>query len=452
MPTALLYLPLKIPVRFDLVQPLAHWLDDDDRQTGFGGGGGPSYSSSSSSMPADYTDTPMAWVVPKPTYSSIQCRSELLRIAALRNCLSEHLQDSHKSALENEMLRDCQDYHATLLEFEKRGFPTSEYDDTDNGINLTWKGAFGTKQQETHNSLLWDRACTLWNVAALQSSMAALEGDVKTREGLRLAISNLQQAASLLSLCRQLMDSQNEYVSTVDLSKPMLSFWEKLCLAQAQMCIYKLANLGGEGSSTVRNHTTLAYLIQGAAPLYNDALSLSQDNRLQSDVPAQCQEWAAHCKAMSLLCQGRAYFHMSIEHRLSKSAHGMEIARLQQAISTFKEVSKFCSSTQVLKEATKLVSSLSPPRKRGGGGGIAGTEVSPMAAAAATIQPEVESLLKLAQDRLVAADDDNVKIYMDSIPPPSSLPDIRPQVMVKTDLPLPETMLSPRANLFSWDR
>ena len=202
-----------------------------------------------------------------------------------------------------------------------------------------------------------------------------------------------------------------------------------------------MANLGG---SAVRNHTTLAYLIQGAAPLYNEALTLAQDPRLQSEVPAQCQEWAAHCKAQSLVSQARAYFHMSIELRLSKTAHGLEIARLHQTITTLDEVLKFCRTTQVLKEAVDLFSI-------GIGGRGGNGTISPIAEAAATIQPEAEGLLRLASDRLKAADEDNRTVYLEDVPKSSELPEIRAQTMVKTDLPLPEAMLKTRANLFGWE-
>jgi len=435
MPAPILYLPFKIPVRYDLVQPLANWLDDDESQVAFDRNSGSNYSYSN----ADKVDAAPTMVLPKPAYNSVQCRSELLRIAALRNCLSEALMDSHQSALEeHQMLRDCQDYHATLLEFEKRGFPTGGADE-ENGINLTWGGAFSSGEQETHHTLLWDRACTLWNLAALRSAKAALESGETTKAGLKIAIGNLQQAASHLSLCRQLLEfsQENDCISTVDLSKPMLQFWEKLLLAQAQICIYKMANLGG---SAVRNHTTLAYLIQGAAPLYNEALTLAQDPRLQSELPKECQEWAAHCKAKSLLCQARAYFHVSIEHRLSKTAHGLELARLQQTIATLDEVLKFCRTTQALKETVDLL----------GRSGSGGTN-TPIAEAASTIQPEAEGLLRLASDRYKAADADNGTVYLEDIPKAGNLLEIRAQTMVKTDLPLLEEMLTPRANLFGWE-
>eukprot|EP00536_Pseudo-nitzschia_multiseries_P000787 jgi/Psemu1/179511/e_gw1.9.179.1 len=441
MPSPLLYLPFKVPVRYDLTQPLANWLDDCESQVAFHS---PSGGSNSSSLEAD---APPPMVLPKPPYDSARCRSELLRIAALRNCISECLKDSHRSALEeHEMLRDCQDYHATLLEFEKRGFPTGNTDE-ENGILLTWRGAFssenngdGTNNEhqtqtqtagctgipETHHTLLWDRACTLWNIAALRAASAALEHDETTRDGLKASISQLQQAASHLSLCRQLLDHsrEHEYVSTVDLSKPMLRFWETLLLAQAQSCVYKLANLGGGG---VRNHSTLAYLIQGAAPLYNEALTLAKDPRLQSELPNRCREWAAHCKARSLVCQARAYFHVSIDLRRSQTQHGTEIGRLKQAVATLQSVLDFCN------------------------GSGDGTAVGPVAEAAASIQPEAEGLLRLAGDRLRAAEEDNRTVYLEEVPRPGDLPEIRAQTMVKRDLPLPDAMLTPRANLFGWE-
>jgi len=449
MPAPILYLPFKVPVRYDLVQPLANWLDDDDSQVAF---------NTSSHCQNNNYDAPPTMVLPKPTYNSVQCRSELLRIAALRNCLSEALMDSHQSALEeHKMIRDCQDYHATLLEFEKRGFPTGGVTDEENGIDLTWRGAFGDGESETHHTLLWDRACTLWNLAALRSAAAALaleahsNAESVTKEGFKVAISNLQQAASHVSLCQQLLEfsRENDCISTVDLSKPMLRFWEKLLLAQAQTCIYKLANLGG---SSVRNHTTLAYLVQGAAPLYNEALALAQDPRLQSELPIECQEWAAHCKARSLLCQARAYFHVSINHRLSKTAHGLELARLGQSIATLDEVLRFCRTTQFLKEATSALgingNGNGPGRKSSRSGSGNGSGSTPIAEAAATIQPEAEGLRKLASDRYAAAFEDNRTVYLEDIPKPGGMSEIRAQTMVKTDLPLPVDMLTPKANLF----
>eukprot|EP00980_Cylindrotheca_fusiformis_P022956 scaffold9948_cov129-Cylindrotheca_fusiformis.AAC.24 len=377
MPAALRVLPLKVPVRHDLVKPLSAWLDSDEQGVSYG----------------NDDDENLTWVVPKPAFRSTDCREEILRIAALRNDLSENLKDSHKSSLESKSLEDCQEYHATLLEFEKQGFPT--VDDENNGIALTWRGAFAARQEETHYSLVYDRACTMWNVAALQSSMAST-ADCSNKEGCKMAISLSQSAAGILATLKQLVEDSD--YSTVDFSSSMISFWEKLLLAQGQLTIYKMCNLG-----TGKQHTTLAFLVQAAASLYNEALALAREPRLQSEVPKQAQEWAVHCKNQSLICQSRSIFHMAIEHRM-KQEHGLEIGRLRQSVQTLKEAldfAKTCDSQAQLQE--------------------------------------VEGLFKMARDRLMHAEEGNNTVYMDDVP--KEMPEIRAQTMVKQNVPLPETMM-----------
>jgi hypothetical protein len=82
MPSPLLVLPLKVPVRNDLVGPLSAWLDTDEQVVSFQNDG-----------------NDLSWIVPKPSFKSHDCRTEILRLAALRNCLSENLQDSHKMSM-----------------------------------------------------------------------------------------------------------------------------------------------------------------------------------------------------------------------------------------------------------------------------------------------------------------------------------------------------------------
>jgi programmed cell death 6-interacting protein len=415
MPVPYHVLPLKVPVRHDLVQPLSVWLDSDEQ--------GVSYHNND--------DNVLSWVVPKPEFWSTDCREEILRLAALRNDLSENLQESHKSSLELKALEDCQEYHATLLEFEKRGFPT--VDDETNGIALTWRGAFATRQQETHNSLVYDRACTMWNVAALQSSLAST-ADCSSKEGCKIAISLSQSAASILATLRQLVE--NDDYETVDFSTSMISFWEKIFLAQGQLSIYKMCNLG---DGTVRQHTTLAYLVQAAASLvseafsygnrnlstfsdfslilnqceqYNEALTVAREPRLQSEVPKQAKAWAVHCKNQSLICQSRSVFHIAIEHRL-KQEHGLEIGRLRQCVQTLKETLDFAKTSDIQFQ-----------------------------------MQEVEGLVNMAKDRLVHAEEDNNTIYLDDVPKDS--PEIRAQTMVKQNLPLPPTMMVTKMPMFAF--
>eukprot|EP00525_Craspedostauros_australis_P008792 CAMPEP_0198112390 /NCGR_PEP_ID=MMETSP1442-20131203/4241_1 /TAXON_ID= /ORGANISM="Craspedostauros australis, Strain CCMP3328" /LENGTH=382 /DNA_ID=CAMNT_0043769139 /DNA_START=90 /DNA_END=1238 /DNA_ORIENTATION=- len=376
-----LVMPLKAPVRNDLVEPLSKWLDKDDQVT--------------------FDDiNPLELVVPKPEFKSAACLSDLKRLAGLRNDLSEAMMDSHSSAMEEHMaVRDCRDYHATLLEFEKKGFPTME--DPFSGINLVWKGAFAKKQEETHHSLVWDRACTMWNIAALESYLVSV-ADLTTKEGCKDAVNRCQDGASILAMLRDLASSDD--YTTVDLAPSMITFWEKYLLARGQFCIYKMANLG----DTVRQHSVLSYLVKATFDLYNDALQATQDPRLQSEVPKQAEQWGAHCKAQSMIACAKAEFHQAIDFRIKKEM-GKEIFRLQMCLSMISECSNFIGSA-----------------------GLA--------------MPELRSMQRLAKDRLAAAEKDNHDVYMDTIP--SRMDEIRSSRIVKSNLNLPTDMLVPNTELF----
>jgi hypothetical protein len=384
-----LLMPLKVPPRYDLFEPLARWLDGDF-QVEFGGMDN-----------SEDGDQDLQWVVPKPDFTSIDCRSDLKRLAALRNCLSDALQDSHKAALEENALRDCYEYHATLLEFQKRGFPS--VDDDANGIALTWKGAFATSQKETHHTLVWDRACTLWNTAALLSSLIS-STLLDTKDNCKLVLGQCQIASTILSTLCQMVES--EQYATADLCPQMLQYWELLFLAQGQVCIYKLANLTSSG---VRNHSTLAYLSKAASNLYNDALKWAQDARLQSEVPKQSQEWGTHAKANSMIFFAKAEFHLALHHQQSKE-WGMELARLAECITKVNELTIFCTT-------------------------------------AGLVLPKVQMLAKLVKDRYAHALNDNRQVYQDSVP--KQVAEIRAQQMVKAKTPLPQPLLVPTVNLFA---
>jgi hypothetical protein len=142
----MLVLPLKPSVRFDLATALATWLDDSSAQVAF--------------VPTN----PLQLVTPKPDFSSIACREDLTRLQSLRNCLSDiflKANESHKHAIEERGIEDSYEYHAVVLEFEKRGFPT--LDDDYNGVRLQWKGAWPPHKPESHGTLIWDRSCVIFS-------------------------------------------------------------------------------------------------------------------------------------------------------------------------------------------------------------------------------------------------------------------------------------------------
>ena len=430
----------------------------------------------------DDGDAPLQFVIPKPTYSSVEVSSELKRLAALRNCLSESLLDvAHSGSLnssktdattsssgdeillsENHMisLKDSREYHATLLEFEKQGFPSDILnEDENNGICLTWRGAYNLmppkSQQETHYTLSWDRACTMWNIASLELQLASIQ-NLQSKEGCKISISNCQSSATILNMLRDLISSTTGYddttYSTVDLSKSMLNFWECMCLVQGQVCIYKMANLSDD-SSPPRQHTTLAYLCNGCVSLYNDGLKYSQDPRLVSELPKESKLWSIHCKIHSMIYTTRTQFHLAIHNRLNQE-YGIELARLKKCLQYMKECIDFIKSNS----------------SNSGSGGTSDGSTSSSSSTTTSISKmllsECETLHRLIHNRLHKANDDNLNIYQEKIP--LSLPEddvvagsgensgestnnnIPCKILMKRNQQvLPEPMLYPQVKLFT---
>lgn len=385
----MLVLPLKPAERYDIFTALAQWLDSDHHI---------------SFEPRN----PLQFILPKPEFCSVACRDELLLLQSLRNHISDALlkTGSHKSAVEEGALEDLEQYHAVLLEFEKRGFPT--IDDSLTGIHLTWKSAWEGRS-ETHASLVWERANTIYNIVALKTSRAATVFDPTERDSCKQAVSYYQSGAGLLALLRQLVEPE-DYAS-VEFSNALLTFWESALLAQAQSCIYRMAALAPNA-----NHATLSVLAQSAHELFNDALNAAQDPRLVSEVPKPAQdEWAPFCKANSMLCGAKAEYHDAVVHRLDHK-WGREIARLRVCREKLQACQDFCQSAH---SATAVDYTLR----------------------------ECKAILAVVHDRLVEADRDNYKIYQDQIP--KKLPPIQGKQLAKCAESLPDTMLRPSKPLFT---
>lgn len=276
----MLILPLKPAVRADVQNTLGVWLDSDDQQA--------SFESSAAS------DAPLQFVLPKPDFNSTACRNDLLRLQSLRNCLSDAFlkSASHKAALEENAQSDAYEYHAALLEFEKRGFPVQ--DDVHNGLVLQWKGAWSPHKVEQHASLLWDRACVTYNAVALLTAQAA-ECSLSDREACKRAVGLYQTAAGILLVLTDFCASL-DFVATVDLSASMLQFWLAYCLAEGQTRVYRMA----AAQAAEAKHATLAYLAQSAFGLWNQALQKAQEPRLESEVATSAKEWATYAKANAM--------------------------------------------------------------------------------------------------------------------------------------------------------
>lgn len=392
----MLILPLKPAVRADVQNSLGQWLDSDDQQVSFD------------------PSNPLQFVMPKPAFGSQDCQADLLRLQSLRNCLSDTLlkPGSHKAALEEGAMADCLEYHAALLEFEKRGFPTVNDPHCHNGLTLAWKGAFdnaaaATSSLEKHATLLWDRAAVTYNIVALLTAQMA-DCSLADRAACKQAVGYCQQAAGILVVLRDFVSSQD--FATVDLSAAMLHFWEAYLLAEGQTFVYRMAALAGDNAK----HSTLAYLAQSAHALWNTALTKAQEPRLQSEVAAASKNWATYCKANSMLAASKAEYHMAVTHRMQHE-WGPELARLRACLTKLEACHTFLQSA-------------------------AGDDVVDYT------RRECAAIRPVVQDRWTEADKDNYNIYNDQVP--ATVPEITPKQLIKNTGGYTPAMLTPQTPLF----
>lgn len=379
----MLVIPLKCSPRYDLREPLARWLDGNSS--------------------TDNVANPLALISLRPDFKSHECRQELIRLASLRNCLSDSIMKptSHKVSLEEMALQDCHEYHAALFEFIRRGFPTNN---DESSLSLTWKASVGP-QTETHGSLEWDRACTIWNIAALESYLASIQASDK--QGRKQAVKHCSTAACMMRYLHDCIIPQHQF-ATVDLSIPSLLFWESYMLAQAQCAAYQVAQ-----DSDSPNQAVLSYLAMGAVPLFNEALKQSKYPLLVSQLPAPTQEWSIICKSWSILMQAKAAHHQALAAQQAQS-WGLELAWLKDSLQQFQACQAFIQSSGDLN----------------------------------SIERVIDGKIQTVSARLAQATRDNQTIYGEQIP--TQLPTIAPKQLVKSDMPaLPESMTKPKVPLFS---
>eukprot|EP00548_Thalassiothrix_antarctica_P001827 CAMPEP_0194142142 /NCGR_PEP_ID=MMETSP0152-20130528/11464_1 /TAXON_ID=1049557 /ORGANISM="Thalassiothrix antarctica, Strain L6-D1" /LENGTH=376 /DNA_ID=CAMNT_0038841011 /DNA_START=21 /DNA_END=1151 /DNA_ORIENTATION=- len=371
-------IPLRTPERYDLKEPLALWLDE----------------------PVQVSDliSPEEFTCLKPDFHSTDCMKELKRLAAVRNCISESIlkSEAHGHAVEFG-LQDCHEYHAILLAFEERGFPSR---DEISPLKLTWLASVPPRK-ETHGSFIWERVCTLWNIAALESFQASQMG--KDKDGRKAAVKHYQNASAAMKYLLEALEGHSEKFDTIDMNKTFIKFWEKVMLAQAQIAVYDMVSTDNQKSSL------LSYLAMGAVPVLNDALIHAKDPMIISNLPRHIEEWASECKSQSMLLTARAEFHQATMHRQAKE-WGLELARLLQAETFLQKCMDFLKSTN--RNFTK-----------------------------------VEEVLRLVHDRKTKVKQENDTLYQEDVP--DELAAIESKLMAKNDMPMPGSMTKPKILLFS---
>ena len=371
-----LILPIKTSKRYDIASPLGAWVEQCH-----------------------------------PLFTADQVKDDLVRLSSLRNDLtggSICTAYSHSSAIGNHGLEDCMQYHACLLEAENRGFPL--LDDAAVGateLKLSWACAFSEEEPIIRSNIRYERACVLYNVAALKSHLAASE-DLATKEGRSRAKLMFGQTASTLAHLRtELMaGSSKDPAPSADLSEPTLLMCEHIQLAQGQVCVYEAAT---SRSSTI--HGLLAKIAMAASQLYGEALSYSQDAMVKSRLPNTSKAWGAHLKTMSINFRARAEWHQSNVEKIEYK-YGLEIARLQFACSCCDEALKYQSETAIWASQTGAI--------RTAGGGVA-------------LSRNIKQLRSAISSRKSQAEQDNKDVFREIIPAEKDLEKIAGASMMTAD-------------------
>jgi len=256
------------------------------------------------------------------TSHSSTVRQDLKRLSSIRNCIASNIckHYAHKSAIDDNVLRDCQEYHAMLMECERIGLPIKE-DLGMSDLEISWECAFQRNGQlMIRSNIRHERICVLFNIAALESYLGSIQ-DLNSKQGLAKAVQKYNIAAGIVHLIRTQLLPKDPYPS-LDLTPSCLAMCESILLAQAQACVYDMAR----STSIKPLPSLLAKLAMGAAEYYGEAVLHANDRMIQSQME-DYRITLTKLKLQSACFRALSEFHESIKNRQERE-FGNEIARL----------------------------------------------------------------------------------------------------------------------------
>ncbi|KAN0092781.1 BRO1-like domain containing protein [Tylopilus felleus] len=282
-------------------------------------------------------------------------------------------------------------YHAQLV-FVIRKLPS------DIGLEFSYAHVFAPPSSipVTLRSLTFERAATLFNLAALYSQLAASE-DRSTPDGLKRATLHYQNAAGTFTFLRtaalpKLSIPPDAEESPLDLTVPFVHSLESLMLAQAQECAWQRA------VADYYKNSLIAKLAAGVASLYTASLDSlrSAAPQVRDKLPST---WILHLETKQRHFRAAAQYRKSIDD-LEANNYGDELRRLIDAEAEAKQ----------------------------GYNSVKRSAVSP-----AVVQ-DIKSFLDVLQTNLARAERDNDLIYHKDIPSSSVITPIQDVIMVQSNV------------------
>lgn len=198
-------------------------------------------------------------------------------------------------------------------------------------IPFKWKDAFdkgsifGGKISLTHTSLLYEKVCILFNIAALQSNVAATQA-LDSDDGLKLATKLLQQSAGIFQYLKGATPAAIPSEPTPDLAQDSLSVLQALMVSQAQeVFVWK-------AMKDNMKDQIIAKLCCQCEEFYADVLRAMQKESVRS---LWDKEWVPLIAGKQAGFHALTQLYQSFVCRSAKRI-GEEIARLRSAVELFK--------------------------------------------------------------------------------------------------------------------
>ncbi|KAJ3057219.1 bck1-like resistance to osmotic shock [Rhizophlyctis rosea] len=274
-------------------------------------------------------------------------------------------------------------------------------------VLFTWYDAFSQKPISQY-SIAYEKACTIFNIAATCSSIAALQNRFEPA-GLKTAYNYFQAAAGLFAY----INDNFLHAPSVDLSRDSIKTLVELMLAQAQECmIEKMVQEKKKGA-------LVAKLAAQTAHMYGNVL----DGLTNDAVSSQFQKaWVDLVKIKAKHFQAVSYYHKSFALEADGKS-GENVAHLTHAEALAKEANSL--ATAFTKSHSSFTTAVQTPASSS-----SSSSGQPTAAGAALLEA-AKADLSLITERKNVATKDNDLIYHEAVPNVDTLPAIEKLNTVK---------------------
>jgi len=323
--------------------------------------------------------------------------NSLTELQGLRNKMVLNVTNKNYS---DAALRDIENYFDQIGNLESK-IPFSQVKIYFKWLDSFDKGSWitGSIPYTMSTNLLFEKACVLYNIAALATQLGASQ-DLHSEDSMKKAVRLYQQAAGILgAISVPTSSSSTEQKPTPDLLPESAAALASVTLAQAQEIVLRKAVIDN------KKNLIIAKLADKSGEMYEECQQLMQVESVKSLFGA---DWVSAVSAKSLLYSGLAQLHLAQDCKEKKQI-GEEISRLQIA--------------QEKLNKGKAVST-------------------------AEIKAELLPVLETVENNLKEAKKDNDFIYFEKVPPAEELPPIEGVLVVKPT-PFTEKFLIEETNLFS---